>query len=291
MAGVPEADFRALVERTRPKQISDLSPARTSGANREEVERVQGDDRYAPTGADPLSPPTAPTAPLNDKPAERITMTTTTKTLQQTNAAESTTNAHEDVSGRQEPLRQPAPQPSRPTKASQRPSKRSPTPKPQSSTRWPPPPSPATAQPPSRKSPRRGRMSRKPGTPSNWPTSSEQPSTSHTAAPGRAARHHRRREVFEARRHQQPGLKGEQVAGRVAGSHRRVLALIEARDEQHSRLAQEFQAFPPDQRANIEIPAGQHLAGRGQTGTWPVYVRTRALVDILKTAGLEVGGR
>ena len=69
------------------------------------------------------------------------------------------------------------------------------------------------------------------------------------------------------------------------------IELVEARDAQHARLAQEFQHFTEDERANINIPAGQPVVGRGQTGTQPVYVRTPALIDILKAAGLEVGGR
>ena len=93
------------------------------------------------------------------------------------------------------------------------------------------------------------------------------------------------------RRHNDPNSRVNKLQAELPGLIAEFLELIEARDEQHSRLAQEFQAFPADERANIEIPAGQHLAGRGQTGTWPVYVRTRALVDILRTAGLEVGGR
>jgi len=69
------------------------------------------------------------------------------------------------------------------------------------------------------------------------------------------------------------------------------IELVEARDAQHARLAQEFQHFTEDERANINIPAGQPVVGRGQTGTQPVYVRTPALIGILKAAGLEVGGR
>ena len=69
------------------------------------------------------------------------------------------------------------------------------------------------------------------------------------------------------------------------------IELVEARDAQHARLAQEFQHFTEDERANINIPAGQPVVGRGQTGAQPVYVRTQALIDILKAAGLEVGGR
>jgi hypothetical protein len=69
------------------------------------------------------------------------------------------------------------------------------------------------------------------------------------------------------------------------------IELVEARDAQHARLAQEFQHFTEDERANINIPAGQPVVGRGQTGALPVYVRTPALIDILKAAGLEVGGR
>ena len=67
--------------------------------------------------------------------------------------------------------------------------------------------------------------------------------------------------------------------------------LVEARDALHARLAQELQHLTEDERATVNIPAGQPVVGVGQTGTRPVFVRTPALVDILKAAGLEVGGR
>ena len=69
------------------------------------------------------------------------------------------------------------------------------------------------------------------------------------------------------------------------------LELVEARDAQHARLAQELQHLTEDERATVNIPAGQPVVGVGQTGPRPVFVRTPALVDILKAAGLEVGGR
>ena len=109
---------------------------------------------------------------------------------------------------------------------------------------------------------------------------------------GRAQRAVTAEAYLEAlRRHNDPSSKVNKLQAELPHLISEFLELIEARDEQHARLAQEFQHFPEDERANVKIPAGQHLAGRGQTGTWPVYVRTRALVDILKAAGLEVGGR
>jgi len=69
------------------------------------------------------------------------------------------------------------------------------------------------------------------------------------------------------------------------------IELVEARDAQHARLAQQLQHLTADERATVNIPAGQPVVGVGQTGPRPVFVRTPALVDILKAAGLEVGGR
>ena len=109
---------------------------------------------------------------------------------------------------------------------------------------------------------------------------------------GRAQRAVTAEAYLEAlRRHHDPTSRVNELQTELPGLITEFLELVEARDEQHARLAQEFQHFPEDERANVKIPAGQHLTGRGQAGTWPVFVRTPALVDILKAAGLEVGGR
>jgi len=91
--------------------------------------------------------------------------------------------------------------------------------------------------------------------------------------------------------HNNPKTRVNKLQAELPSLIAEFIELVEARDAQHARLAQEFQHFTEDERANINIPAGQPVVGRGQTGTQPVYVRTPALIDILKAAGLEVGGR
>jgi len=91
--------------------------------------------------------------------------------------------------------------------------------------------------------------------------------------------------------HNNPKTRVNKLQAELPSLIAEFIELVEARDAQHARLAQEFQHFTEDERANINIPAGQPVVGRGQTGTQPVFVRTQALLDVLKQAGLEVGGR
>jgi hypothetical protein len=114
-----------------------------------------------------------------------------------------------------------------------------------------------------------------------------------TDAEARAHRAVVAEEYIEAhRQHFDSDTRVNRLQADLPGLIAEFLELVDARDAQHDRLAQEFQHFPEAERAAVKIAAGQgHLAPRGQTGSWPVNVRTRELVDILKTAGLEIGGR
>jgi hypothetical protein len=100
-------------------------------------------------------------------------------------------------------------------------------------------------------------------------------------------------EYVEAkRRDADPATRVNVLQSELPGLIAEFLELVTARDAHHARLVQEVQLFPEDERASVRIAAGNsHLAVDGQTGTWPVVVRTSAFVDILRTAGLEIGGR
>ena len=99
-------------------------------------------------------------------------------------------------------------------------------------------------------------------------------------------------EYLEAhRQHNDPDTRVNRLQAELPGLIAEFLELVEARDALHARLAQELQHLTEDERATVNIPAGQPVVGVGQTGPRPVFVRTPALVDILKAAGLEVGGR
>ena len=106
---------------------------------------------------------------------------------------------------------------------------------------------------------------------------------------GRAQRAVSIDEYLEARReHIDPSSRVNILQAELPGLIVEFLGLVEARDALHTRLAQELQHLTEDERATV----GQHVVGRvGQTGPRPVFVRTPALLDVLKQAGLEVGGR
>jgi murein L,D-transpeptidase YcbB/YkuD len=91
--------------------------------------------------------------------------------------------------------------------------------------------------------------------------------------------------------HNDPKARVNVLQAELPGLVAEFVELAEARDALHARLAQEFQHLTADERAAVNIPTGQPVVGVGQTGPRPVFVRTPALVDILKAAGLEVGGR
>ena len=106
---------------------------------------------------------------------------------------------------------------------------------------------------------------------------------------GRAQRAVSIDEYLEARReHIDPSSRVNILQAELPGLIVEFLGLVEARDALHTRLAQELQHLTEDERATV----GQHVVGGvGQTGPRPVFVRTPALLDVLKQAGLEVGGR
>jgi hypothetical protein len=106
---------------------------------------------------------------------------------------------------------------------------------------------------------------------------------------GRAQRAVSIEAYLEARReHIDPSSRVNILQAELPGLIVEFLGLVEARDALHARLAQELQHLTEDERATV----GQHVVGGvGQTGPRPVFVRTPALLDVLKQAGLEVGGR
>jgi len=91
--------------------------------------------------------------------------------------------------------------------------------------------------------------------------------------------------------HNDPKARVNVLQAELPGLVAEFVELAEARDALHARLAQELQHLTADERAAVNIPAGQPVVGVGQTGPRPVFVHSPALVEVLREAGLEVGGR
>jgi murein L,D-transpeptidase YcbB/YkuD len=91
--------------------------------------------------------------------------------------------------------------------------------------------------------------------------------------------------------HNDPKARVNVLQAELPGLIVEFVELAEARDALHARLAQELQHLTADERAAVNIPAGQPVVAVGQTGPRLVFVHSPALVEVLREAGLEVGGR
>jgi len=99
-------------------------------------------------------------------------------------------------------------------------------------------------------------------------------------------------EYIEAhRQHSDPSERVNVLEAELPGLIAEFLQLAGARQALHRRLAQELGSFPADERNLIKIPPGRPISGIDQSGMWMVHVHSGDLVEVLKAAGLTVGGR
>ena len=93
------------------------------------------------------------------------------------------------------------------------------------------------------------------------------------------------------RQHNDPDTRVNAFQAELPGLITEFLELVEARDALHARLLKSSSTSQKTSARPSTSLRANPSRGVAKTGTWPVFVRTRALVDILKAAGLEVGGR
>ena len=99
-------------------------------------------------------------------------------------------------------------------------------------------------------------------------------------------------EYIEAhRQHSDPSERVNVLEAELPGLIAEFLQLAGARQALHRRLAQELGSFPAEERNLIKIPPGRPISGLDQSGMWMVHVHSGDLVEVLKAAGLTVGGR